>query len=54
MRLDQNGNGGGIGIYCRNAMQCAQRNDIPTSDLEVLCIEITPPKAKPYAIISWY
>ena len=35
-------------------MHCTQRNDIPTSDLELLCIEITPPKAKPYIIISWY
>ena len=35
-------------------MHCTQRNDIPTTDLELLCIEITPTKAKPLIIISWY
>ena len=41
MRLDRNRNGGGVGIYCRNSMQCVQHNDIPSSDLEIIWIEIT-------------
>ena len=34
--------------------QCAVRDDSPTSTLELICVEITPPKAKPFIIILWY
>ena len=54
MRFELNCNGGGMDIYCRNKMQCSKRNDIPTSDTEVLCIEILPPQAMPYVMSSWY
>ena len=54
IKHDRNRNGGGVGICCQNTMHCTQQNDIPASDLELLCIEITPPKAKPYIIISGY
>ena len=30
------------------------RSDVPIDDLELICVEIQPPKSKPYFIISWY
>ena len=53
-RLDRNRNGGGVAIYCRNTFECSKRDDIPISILEMICVEIKPPKAKPYLVLSWY
>ena len=53
-RLDRNRNGGGVAIYCRNTFECSKRDDIPISTLEMICVEIKPPKAKPYLVLSWY
>ena len=53
-RLDRNRNGGGVAIYCRNTFECSKRGDIPISTLEMICVEIKPPKAKPYLVLSWY
>ena len=53
-RLDRNRIGGGVAIFCRNTSECAKREDIPISTLEMICLEIKPPNAKPYLVLSWY
>ena len=53
-RLDRNRNGGGVAFYCKDTVQCDVRNDSPRSTLELVCVEITPPKAKSYVVILWY
>ena len=30
------------------------RKDIPHNDLELICVEILPPKAKSYFVVAWY
>ena len=37
-----------------DTLEFRKRDDIPTTTLEMVCIEITPPKAKPYLVLSWY
>ena len=35
-------------------MRFILRNDIPNSNLELLCIEVQPHKSKPFLSIAWY
>ena len=30
------------------------RFDVPKNDLELICIEIKPPKSKPFLVLAWY
>ena len=54
MRLDRNRHGGGVTIYCCDTLEFRKRDDIHIPTLEIVCIEIRPPRAKPYLVISWY
>ena len=54
VRLDRNRHGGGVAVYCCDTLEFRKRDDIPTSTLEMVCIEIRPPRAKSYLVISWY
>ena len=54
MRLGRNRHGGGVAVYCCDTLEFRKRDDIPISTLEMVCIEITPPRAKPYLVISCY
>ena len=53
-RLDRNRHGGGIAFFCRDAFKCDIRKDIPKSNLEIVSAQITPPRASPFIILSWY
>ena len=53
-RLDRNRNGGGVAFYIRDTFKYNVRKDAPTSSLELICAEITPPKSSPFCILSWY
>ena len=53
-RLDRNRHGGGIAFFCRDTFKFDIRDDIPKSDMEILCAQITPPRASPFIILSWY
>ena len=53
-RLDRNRNGGGVAFYCKDTFQCTVRDDSPRSTLELICVEISPSKARPFIIILWY
>ena len=50
----RNRHGGGVAFFCKDTLKCDVRNNVPISDLEILCVEITPPKARPYIILLWY
>ena len=52
-RLDRNCNGGGVFLYIRDSLAYKLRNAVPSEDLELICVEIQPPKSKPYFLISW-
>ena len=54
VRLDRSCYGGGVIIYIRNPIVYKTCSDIPTDDLELLCVEIIPPRSRPFLILSWY
>ena len=53
-RLDRTCNGGGVSVYVRDSARAKNRSDAPSDGLELLCIEIEPPKSKPFLVIAWY
>ena len=53
-RLDRTCHGGGISIYVRDSVNFKPRDDITIDGLELICIEIEPPKSKPFLVITWY
>ena len=53
-REDRNAIGGGVALYIREPIQYTRRTDLPESDLEFICVEIKPPKSRPYIVIVWY
>ena len=54
IRLDRTCHGGGISIYVWDSVNFKPRDDIPIDGLELICIEIEPPKSKPFLVITWY
>ena len=54
VRLDRSRQGGGVSLYVRDSIQYILRNNIPNSNLELLCIEVQPYKSKPFLLIAWY
>ena len=53
VRLERSNHGGGVAIYIKDSIRFKHRNDIPTNGLETICIEVEPPKAKSFLILSW-
>ena len=53
-RLDRTCNGGGVSLYLRDSVKFKARDDVPTDNLELICVEIQPPKSKSYFVVSWY
>ena len=53
-RLDRTRCGGGISVYVRNSLKYKLRSDVPTEDLELICIEVEQLKSRPFLIIAWY
>ena len=54
LRLDRTCNGGGVSVYVRDSAEAKHRNDVPSDDLELLCIETEPPKSTPFLVTAWY
>ena len=50
-RLDRSRFGWRISIYVRNTITFIHRTDIPLEDLELLCIEVQPPKYRPFLVL---
>ena len=45
--------------YCcfhlyKDSIKYKRRLDIPTDDLELICIEVEPPKSKSFLVLAWY
>ena len=47
-------NVGGVSIYIRDSIKFRHRSDIPTEELELICIEIEPPKSNSFIVLAWY
>ena len=54
VRLDRTCNGGGVSVYIKDSVTYKCRSDVPTDDLELICIEIEPPKSKSSLVLVWY
>ena len=53
-RKDRMSSGGGVSIYIKDSIKCKLQNDIPDCNLELISVEILPPKAKSYFLVAWY
>ena len=53
-RLERTCNGGGVSIYIRDSIKYNPRSDVPVDDLEIICIEVEPPKSKSFLVLAWY
>ena len=53
-RKDRTAHGGGVVLYIREPIQFTRRTDLPSQDLELICVEIQPTKSKSYIVIAWY
>ena len=53
-RLDRNRAGSGVVFYTKDTFKYIVRKDAPSSSLELICVEITPPKSSHFCIFSWY
>ena len=52
--LDRTCNGGGVSIYISDSIKFRTSSDVPKNDLELICIEIEPPKSKLFLVLAWY
>ena len=52
-RLDRTSSGGGVSIYIWDSIKYKLRSDVPVDDLEIICIELEPPKSKPFLVLAW-
>ena len=52
--IDRNRHGGGIGFYIRDTLNYRVRSDLNNTDIEVLTIEISKYKTKPFLVTTWY
>ena len=48
--------GGGVAIYIKDTLldNFTVREDLPKSNLELVCIEIKPVRAAPFFVMAWY
>ena len=53
-RLERTCNGGGVSIYVRDSIKYKPRPDVPVEDLEIICIEVEPPKSRSFLVFAWY
>jgi len=53
-RLTNGRNGGGVCFYVRNNLNFEIRKDLDDELLEILSIEITRPRSKPFLVSTWY
>ena len=51
-RLDRTCNGGGVSIYIRDSIKYKPWPDVPADDLEIICIEVEPPKSKSFLVLA--
>ena len=54
VRLERSSHGGGVAIYIKDSIRFKHRNDLPPNGLELIFIEVEPPKAKSFLALAWY
>ena len=54
IRFDRTRHGGGVAVYCRDRFKSKVREDIPKTSLEMIGVEVTPLRAAPFLVLSWY
>ena len=53
-RCDRNRQGGGVAVYVKDTISYKTRNDLPTSGLEFVCIEVMPKCSSSFIVLAWY
>ena len=55
-RCDRDCHGGGVEIYIKDTLldKSTVREDLPKSNLALVCIEIKPFRAAPFFVMAWY
>ena len=53
-RCDRNRQGGGVAVYVKDTISYKTRNDLPTSGLEIVCIEVMPKCSSSFIVLAWY
>ena len=55
-RCDRDRHGGGVTIYIKDALldKFTVPEDLPKSNLELVCLEIKPVRAAPFFVMAWY
>lgn len=53
-RLDRNRSGGGVCLYLKTGIYGKNRNDMTDSKVESLCLEISKPNSKSFAVLACY
>ena len=46
--------GGGVSIDIRHYIKYTRCYDLPENNLELVCVEIIPPKSRPFLIVAWH
>ena len=54
IRKDRSRNGGGVCIYLRNSINYIIRQDLISSELEAVCVEIIKPHSRPFLVTTIY
>ena len=54
VRRDRTSKGGGVAVYLQDPLNFIVRGDLLERNLELICIEIRLPGAKPFIILAWY
>ena len=54
IRKDRSRNGGGVCIYLRSSINYIIRQDLISSELEAVCIEIIKPHSRPFLVTTVY
>ena len=52
-RNDRDANGGGVAIYVKNSLP-EPKVKLKSENLELLSVEISPGRAKPFLLVCWY
>ena len=53
-RLDRTSNGGVVFSMSGTPSSKKRRLDVPTDDLELICIKVQPPKSKSFLVLACY
>ena len=53
-RKDRNRNGGGVALYIRDSINYNRLLDLPDDNMELISIQVSKPKAKPFIVCTWY